>query len=74
MCGVGYRGAFIGSINIKMQDSSDSYAAGATFKASYGTCSTTGEIKAKMEDAKIDCEVTVSEWVSLLVEESGKAA
>lgn len=60
VCGIGYRGAFVGSINIRTQDSSDSYAAGAAFKASYGMCSGTADIKAKMTAANIDCEVKVS--------------
>jgi hypothetical protein len=42
-----------------MTDSSQSIAAGATFKASYGSFSAMGDIKAAMNEKKIQCEVTV---------------
>jgi hypothetical protein len=43
-----------------MQERSQSIAAGASFKASYGKFSGMGDVKAAMKNAGIDCEVTVS--------------
>lgn len=62
VCGVGYRGAFIGSINVRILEKSQTLAAGLSFKAQYEACSATADLKAKMSKANIDTEVMVSSW------------
>jgi hypothetical protein len=58
--GVGHRGAFIGSITVKLSDVKMAAAASASFKASYKTVSTMAELKASMEQSLQTSDVTVS--------------
>lgn len=58
--GVGHRGAFIGSITVKLADVRLAAGASASFKAAYGKVSTMGELKASMDKSLKTSDVTVS--------------
>lgn len=59
--GVGHRGAFIGSITVKLSDVKLAAGASASFKASYKTVSTMAELKTSMEQSLQTSDVTVSD-------------
>jgi hypothetical protein len=58
--GVGHRGAFIGSITVKLADVKEAVGASASFKGSYGKVSGMAELKAEMSNTLSTSDVTVS--------------
>lgn len=57
--GVGFRGAFIGSITVRLVDVKVAAGAAVSFKASYGKVSGMAELKTAMEDSLQTSDVTV---------------
>lgn len=58
--GVGHRGAFVGTITVKLQDMKLAAGASASFKVGYGKVSGMAELKAQMQDSLKTSDVVVS--------------
>jgi hypothetical protein len=57
--GVGHRGAFIGSITVKLSDASTAVSGSASFKVGYAGCTGMAELKASMKNKLSTSDVTV---------------